>query len=120
MLKVDLEWDLARSVATWDVTFSTGVEYEIEATTGNLLGTKSKATAKLAVLSPLLLNEPSAKGLLTFQEIIRKAETNRGQTVMEMELKRIKGHSETVYEVVLADGETILYDAATGNTINGI
>jgi len=120
LLKVDLEWDLARSVATWDVTFSTGVDYEIEATTGNLLGTKSKATAKLAVLSPLLLNEPSAKGLLTFQEIIRKAETNRGQTVMEMELKRIKGHSETVYEVVLADGETILYDAATGNTINGI
>jgi len=76
VLKVDLEWDLARSVATWDVTFSAGVEYEIEATTGNLLGTKPKAPAKLAVLSPLSLNEPSAKGLLTFQEIIRKAEMN--------------------------------------------
>jgi uncharacterized membrane protein YkoI len=120
VLKVDLEWDLARSVATWDVTFSAGVEYEIEETTGNLLGTKPKALAKLAVLSPLSLNEPSAKGLLTFQEIIRKAEMNRGQTVMEMELKRIKGRSETVYEVVLADDATILYDAATGNTINGI
>ena len=102
------------------MTFSSGHEYEIEATTGNLLGTKPKAPAKLAVLSPLALNETSTKGLLTFQEIIRKAETSRGKTVMEMELKRIKGRSETVYEVVLADGATILYDAATGDIINGI
>jgi hypothetical protein len=39
---------------------------------------------------------------------------------MEMELKRIKGRSETIYEVVLADGVTLLYDAATGGAINGI
>jgi protein tyrosine/serine phosphatase len=117
VLKVDLEWDPARSVATWDVTFSSGSEYEIEATTGKLLGTKPKEPAKLAVLSPLELER---NRLLTFQEIIRKAETSRSQTVMEMELKRIKGRSETIYEVVLADGATLLYDAATGDAINGI
>ncbi len=117
VLKVDLEWDPARSVATWDVTFSSGSEYEIEATTGKLLATKPKAPAKLAALSPLELER---NRLLTFQEIIRKAETSRNQTVMEMELKHIKGRSETIYEVVLADGATLLYDAATGDAINGI
>lgn len=117
VLKVDLEWDPARSVATWDVTFASGNEYEIEAVSGKLLGIKPKAPNKLAVLSPLGLEKSR---LLTFQEIIRKAEASRSQTVMEMELKRIKGRSETVYEVVLADGVTLLYDAATGKTINGI
>jgi uncharacterized membrane protein YkoI len=117
VLKVDLEWDPARSVATWDVTFSSGNEYEIEATSGELPGTKPKAPNKLAVLSPLGLEKSR---LLTFQEIIRKAEASRSQTVMEMELKRIKGRSETIYEVVLADGVTLLYDAATGGAINGI
>lgn len=116
VLKIDLEWDAARSVVTWDVTFSSGAEYELDATSDKLLGTKSKAPAKLATLAPLSL-DGSAKRLLTFQEIIRKAEASRGQTVMEMELKRIKGRSETVYEVVFADGATILYDAATGDTI---
>jgi protein tyrosine phosphatase (PTP) superfamily phosphohydrolase (DUF442 family)/uncharacterized membrane protein YkoI len=115
VLKVDLEWDTTRSVATWDVMFSSGTEYEIEAVSGNLLGTKPKAPNKLAVLSPLELD---GDRLLTFQEIIRKAETSRSQTVMEMELKRIKGRSETVYEVVLADGVTVLYDAVTGEPIN--
>ncbi len=117
VLKVDLEWDPARSVATWDVTFSSGSEYEIEANTGKLLGTKPKAPNKLAVLSPLELERNK---LLTFQEIIRKAEAGRGQTVTEMELKRIKGRSEAVYEVVLADGVTLYYDAATGDAINDI
>ncbi|MGE0129258.1 MAG: tyrosine-protein phosphatase [Blastocatellales bacterium] len=117
VLKVDLEWDPARSVTTWDVTFSSGNEYEIEATSGKLLGTKPKAPNKLAVLSPLGLEKSR---LLTFQEIIRKAETSRSQTVMEMELKQIKGHTETVYEVVLADGVTLLYNAVTGDMINGI
>jgi hypothetical protein len=37
-----------------------------------------------------------------------------------MELKRIKGRTETVYEVVLADGVTLLYNAATGDMINGV
>jgi uncharacterized protein (TIGR01244 family) len=119
VLKIDLEWDPARSVVTWDVTFSSGAEYELEATSGKLLGTKSKPSPKLATLSPLAL-DGSAKRLLTFQEIIRKAEVGHSRTVMEMELKQIKGRSETVYEVVLADGATIFYDAATGNTIAGI
>jgi tyrosine-protein phosphatase SIW14 len=116
-LKIDLEWDVTRSVATWDVTFSSGSEYEIDAATGKLLGTKPKAPAKLAALSPLELEKDR---LLTFQEIIRKTETSRSQTVIEMELKRIKGRTETVYEVVLADGATLLYNAATGDMINGI
>jgi uncharacterized membrane protein YkoI len=117
VLKVDLEWDATRSVATWDVTFSSGAEYEIDAATGKVLGTKPKAPAKLAALSPLELEKD---GRLTFQEIIRKTETSRAQTVIEMELKRIKGRTETVYEVVLADGVTLLYNAATGDMINGI
>lgn len=116
VLKIDLEWDPARSIATWDVTFSSGAQYELDATSGKLLGTKSKAPAKLGPLAPLSL-DGSAKRLLTFQEIIRRAETSRSQTVMEMELKQIKGRSETIYEVLFADGATILYDAATGNTI---
>jgi len=115
VLKVDLEWDTARSVATWDVTFSSGTECEIDAVSSKFLGTKPEAPNKLAVLSPLELDRDR---LLTFQEIIRKAETSRGQTVMEMELKRIKGRSETVYEVLLADGVTVRYDAVTGDTIN--
>jgi len=118
-LKIDLEWDAARSVVTWDVTFSSGYEYEVDAASGKFLGTKSKAPAKLATLSPLAL-DGSAKRFFTFQEIIRKAEASRGQTVMEIELKQIKGRSETVYEVVLGDGATIFYDAATGATISGI
>jgi protein tyrosine phosphatase (PTP) superfamily phosphohydrolase (DUF442 family)/uncharacterized membrane protein YkoI len=117
VLKVDLEWDEARSVVTWDVTFSSGAEYEIEAVSGKLLGTKPKAPNKLAVLSPLEFN---VAGLLTFQEIIRKAEMSRNQTVIEMELKKVKGRSETVYEVVMADGATVFYDALTGDSVNGI
>lgn len=116
VLKIDLEWDPARSLTTWDITFSSGNQYELDAASGKLLGTTSKAPAKLAVLAPLAL-DGSAKRLLTFQEIIRKAEASRRQTVMEMELKQIKGRAETVYEVVLADRATILYDAATGAAI---
>lgn len=117
VLKVDLEWDPARAVATWDVTFSSGSEYEIDATTGKLLDTKPKPPAKLAVFAPLELD---GNRLLTFQEIIRKAESKQGQSVMEMELKRIKGRSQVIYEVVLADGSTLYYDAATGSDADGI
>lgn len=116
VLKIDLEWDAARSVATWDVTFSSGDEYEFDAGSGNHLGTKGKAPAKLATLSPLSLDD-AAKRWLTFQEIIRKAEAGRSQKVMEMELKQIKGRPEILYEVVLADGTTIYYDATTGKAI---
>ncbi len=116
VLKIDLEWDPARSLTTWDITFSSGNQYELDAASGKLLGTTSKAPAKLAVLAPLAL-DGSARRLLTFQEIIRTAEVCRRQTVMEMELKQVKGRAETVYEVVFADRATILYDAATGATI---
>jgi protein tyrosine/serine phosphatase len=117
VLKVDLEWDEVRATVTWDVTFSTGNEYEVDALSGQFLGAKAKGAAKLAVLSPLVLNE---RGFLTFQEIIRKAEVGRGQSVTEMEIKRIKGREETTFEVVLADGTTLLYDATTGKSLTDL
>jgi tyrosine-protein phosphatase SIW14 len=116
LLKIDLEWDAARSVATWDMTFSSGTEYEFDATTGKLLGTKPKAAAKLALLSPLEL-DGAAKKLLMFQQIIQKAEKSQGQPVVEMELKRIKGRSQTIFEVGLTNGATVYYDAVTGEAI---
>ena len=118
ILKIDLEWDTARSVTTWDVTFSSGTEYEIDALSGELLGKKSKAPAKLAALSPLAMDSRSTKGGLSFQDIIRKAEAQHGQTVIEMEMKSIKGRPGTLFEVVLADGKTLFYDAATGGETN--
>jgi len=117
LLKVDLEWDEARSTVTWDMTFSSGSEYEVDAVSGKFLGAKTKTPAKLAVLTPLALN---GGGLLGFQEIIRKAETGRGQSVMEMELKRVKGRAEVMFEVVLADGTALLYDAVTGKTLTDL
>ena len=114
ILKIDLEWDEVHSTITWDMTFSSGAEYEVDAVTGKFLGAKAKTPAKLAALMPLALND---RGLLSFQEIIRKAETGRGQSVMEMELKRIKGRAETMFEVVLADGTALFYDAATGKSL---
>lgn len=117
VLKVDLEWDDPRSTVTWDVTFSSGAEYEVDAISGKVLGVKEKAPTKLAVLTPLALNGP---GLLTFHKIIRIAEEGHKQNVKEMELKRIKGRSDTVFEVLLADGVTLFYDAATGKQITGL
>ncbi len=113
-LKVDLEWDDARSTATWDVTFSSGAEFEVDAISGKFLGTKAKAPAKIATLTPLSLN---GTGLIEFMEIIRIAETEHKQNVKEMELKRIKGRSETVFEVLLVDGATLFYDAETGKPL---
>ena len=117
VLKVDLEWDGPRSTVTWDVTFSSGAEYEVDAISGKFLGAKEKAPAKLAVLMPLALN---GSGVLTFQEIIRIAEAEKKQNVKEMELKRIKGRSDIVFEVLLADGATLFYDAATGKPLTGL
>jgi tyrosine-protein phosphatase SIW14 len=119
LLKIDLEWDDVRSVVTWDLTFSSGTEYEFDARTGKMLGTKPKAAAKLAVLLPLELNG-SAKRLLTFQEIIKKVEKSKGQSVVEMELKRTKGSSQTVFELNLSNGATVYYDAVTGEAISNI
>ena len=117
VLKIDLEWDDPRSTVTWDVTFSSGAEYEVDAISGKFLGAKEKAPAKLAVLTPLELN---GSGALTFQEIIQLAEAKHKQNVKEMELKRIKGRSDTVFEVLLADGATLFYDAATGKPLTGL
>jgi len=117
VLKIDLEWDDARSTVTWDVTFSSGAEYEVDAISGKFLGAKEKAPAKLAVLTPLELN---GSGALTFEEIIQQAEAKHKQNVKEMELKRIKGRSDTVFEVLLADGATLFYDAATGKPLTGL
>lgn len=60
VLKIDLEWDDARLTVTWDVTFSSGAEYEVDAI------------------------------------------------------------SDTVFEVLLADGATLFYDAATGKPLTGL
>lgn len=114
VLQVDLEWDEARSTVTWDLTFSSGTEYEFDALSGKFLGAKAKGAAKLAVLAPLALND---RRLLTFQQIIQKAESEHGQSVMEMELKRDKAQQATRFEVVLSDGKTVLYDATTGKAL---
>lgn len=114
VLQVDLEWDEARATVTWDLTFSSGAEYEFDAFSGQFLGAKAKGAAKLAVLAPLALND---RRLLTFQQIIQQAEAEHGQSVMEMELKRDKAQQATRFEVVLADGKTLLYDAATGKAL---
>jgi uncharacterized membrane protein YkoI len=119
ILQVDMEWDPAVSAASWDVTFSSGTEYEIHAITGKLIGTKPKGLAKLANMLPLDF-KGSAKNLLTFKDIMKKAETEHGQAVIEMELKRMKGRSETIFEVVLANGSTIFLDASTGKPTAGV
>jgi uncharacterized membrane protein YkoI len=117
VLKVDLEWDETRSTVTWDLTFSSGAEYEVDAVSGKVLGVKEKAPAKLATLTPLALN---GSRLLTFQEIIRIAEAGHKKNVKEMELKRIKGRSDTLFEVLLADGATLFYDAVSGKPLTGL
>jgi uncharacterized membrane protein YkoI len=119
ILQVDMEWDPVVSAASWDVTFSSGTEYEIHAITGKLIGTKPKGLAKLANMLPLDF-KGSAKNLLTFKDIMKKAETEHGQAVIEMELKRMKGRSETIFEVVLANGSTIFLDASTGKPTAGV
>jgi uncharacterized membrane protein YkoI len=119
ILQVDMEWDPVVSAASWDVTFSSGTEYEIHAITGKLIGTKPKGLAKLANMLPLDFNG-DAKNLLTFKDIMKKAETEHGQAVIEMELKRMKGRSETIFEVVLANGSTIFLDASTGKPTAGV
>jgi tyrosine-protein phosphatase SIW14 len=112
LLKVDLEYDGVRKVTTWDVTFSSGTEYELNATTGALLASKQKPAGKLAVLTPLALDNE----MKTFKEIIAIA----NGPVTEMELKHIKGRAETVFEVLLADGTLQFYDARSGNAITGL
>ena len=114
VVQIDFEWDAARSLVGWDITFTSGLEYELDAVSGKLLGTKPKAPAKLATLEPLTLDGSSKP--ISFQEIIQKAEARSGKKVVEMELKRLKGRQAT-FEVVMADGTSLLYDAVTGSVI---
>jgi uncharacterized membrane protein YkoI/protein tyrosine phosphatase (PTP) superfamily phosphohydrolase (DUF442 family) len=119
VLQIDLEFDVARSVATWDVTFSSGFEYEFDATTGALLAKNEKSPAKLAKMDPIDL-EDLEDDFKSFQEIIRAAEGSTKRAVQEMELKHMKGKTATVYEVVLVDGTTLYYDAKSGSTIESL
>jgi hypothetical protein len=81
VVQIDFEWDAAKSLVTWDITFTSGLEYELDAVAGKLIGTKAKAAGKLATLEPLALDGSSK--LLSFQEIIQKAEATTRQTVLE-------------------------------------
>jgi tyrosine-protein phosphatase SIW14 len=114
LLKIDLEYDPLRAITTWDFTFSSGTEYEIDATSGNLIASKQKAAAKLAVLAPIGIDKTAA-GFKTFQQIIASAEQENGGNVTEMELKKIKGRDMVVFEVVFSDGSTVYYDAKSGD-----
>jgi len=113
ILKVDLEYDMVQSITTWDFTFASGTEYEIDAMTGNLVAAKQKAPAKLAVLEPIGIEKGSSE-FMSFLEIIAAAEQASGSSVTEMELKKIKGRADTVFEVVMSDGATIYFDARSG------
>lgn len=119
VLQIDLEYDIARSLATWDVTFSSGFEFEFDATSGALLAKNEKSPAKLAKMNAIDLDELD-DDFKSFQEIIRTAEGSTKRAVQEMELKHMKGRSATVYEVVLVDGTTLFYDAKTGSTIESL
>jgi tyrosine-protein phosphatase SIW14 len=114
VLQIDLEYDVARSMVTWDVTFSSGFEYEFDAVSGKHLGTNEKSPAKLARMQALSVDGESLKG---FQEVMRAAESKASGQVMEMELKHMKGQAKVVYEVQFADGRTIYFDATTGTPI---
>lgn len=120
VVKVDLEYDTLRSIVTWDVTFSSGLEVEADALSGTVLGTKQKPAAKMAILTPIAIEHPSTHQILSFQDIIARAHKREGKPVTEMELKKIKGRDETMYEVVFSDGTTVYFDAFSGGEIPGL
>lgn len=113
LARINLEYDPKRAVPVWKVIFSTATEYRFDARTGALLATKPKPSEGLAVLSPLTLSDR----YLSFQEIIAIAERLTGQKAAEMELKRVKGRNQTFFEVAMADGVTLFFDAVTGKQI---
>ncbi len=117
VLQIDLEYDAFRGFATCDVTFSSGMEYEMNAETGEILGEKQKAPAKLALLTPL---QTDSKSLKAFTDIIDQVSKATGQAVLEMEMKHPKGHPGVIFEVVTADGITSHFDAATGKPAAGV
>jgi protein tyrosine phosphatase (PTP) superfamily phosphohydrolase (DUF442 family) len=116
VLQLDLEWDLVRDTPTWDITLASGVEYEIDALSGKVLGQKPKAATKLAALTPLPQTE---RGRLTFQQVLRKVAAQK-LTATEIELKQPKGRPGMIYEISLADGGTLFLDAVTGEPVDGI
>ena len=120
VLQIDLEFDVARSTATWDVTFSSGFEYEFDATSGALLARNEKSPAKLGRMQPIGVEGEGTAAYKGFQEIIRIAESATKRPVQEMELKHMKGKPHSVFEVVLVDGTTLYYDARTGATIESL
>jgi protein tyrosine phosphatase (PTP) superfamily phosphohydrolase (DUF442 family)/uncharacterized membrane protein YkoI len=115
IMKIDLEWDPVRNITTWDVTVETGMEYEIDAYTGQLVGSKQKPAAKLAVLTPMKIDAGQHNGLRSFLSVMKVASAEGD--VLEMELKQIKGRNETIFEVVLVDGRTLYYDARSGEAL---
>jgi protein tyrosine phosphatase (PTP) superfamily phosphohydrolase (DUF442 family)/uncharacterized membrane protein YkoI len=119
VLKIDLEYDPVRKLTTWDVTFASGTEVELDAATGDVLGSKQKPAAKLAVLAPLGPDAAFARALKSFADIITAAETAGGRAVLEMELKRVAGRDDVLYEVAYDDGTTTYFDAKSGAPIAG-
>lgn len=113
LARINLEYDKKRSLPVWKVIFATAMEYRFDAVTGALLATKPKPSEGLSVLSPLTLNNR----LLSFQNIIARAEQRTGQKAAEMELKRVRGRNQTFFEVAMADGVTLFFDAVTGKQI---
>jgi uncharacterized membrane protein YkoI/protein tyrosine phosphatase (PTP) superfamily phosphohydrolase (DUF442 family) len=118
--KIDLEYDPERSLATWDVTFATGKEYEFDAASGKLLAVKERPAAKMAVLAPLGVAKKVKKTFKSFEDIIDDTVEASGKQVSEMELKNVRGHDTPVFEVVLVDGTTLFYNARTGDRIEGL
>lgn len=117
VLQVDLEYDVLRGFATCDVTFSSGTEVEMHAVSGEILAQKQKDPRKLAVLEALT---GGGHKLLSFVDLIGRVRNASGQDVVEMELKRLKGRSDVMFEVVTADGATAFYDATTGDPVTGM
>jgi hypothetical protein len=113
LARINLEYDKKRSVPVWKVIFATATEYRFNALTGELLATKPKPSEGLLVLSPLTLSDR----FLSFQAIIGQAERLTGHKASEMELKRVKGRSQTFFEVAMADGVTLFFDAVSGKRI---
>ncbi|HEX5731793.1 MAG TPA: tyrosine-protein phosphatase [Blastocatellia bacterium] len=113
LARINLEYDTKRAVPVWKVIFATAVEYRFDARTGALLATKPKPSESLSVLSPLTLSDR----YLSFQKIISIAERLTGLKAAEMELKRVRGRNQTFFEVAMADGPTLFFDALTGKQI---
>ena len=111
-VRINLEYDKKKSEPVWKVLLASGTEYRLNALTGALLGTKTKAE-KLGYLNPL----DTGRKYWTFQKVIAKAEQRGNEKVLEMELKFVRGQNRTFFEVMMGDGVTLFFDAASGSQI---